>query len=416
MNISVNFIGNRPINWDPREDPPSTTARGEAIVASKDDGNSLTDDDVRKGFTEFLTAKGEERRPRADDEDIELPASQRLARTALLGILANPSVRIPELTVAYIRFIFQVHNLTGTLQDNMRQFYADIFDVLRSRIDSCARGWLEKSHQAGEVVDRVAQRRVPTWYNNRCFLSGSIDPRGAPIVPVRAKRADLSETWSYLRHFWPMKDIEELVVAGAESRNILPLNAHAHVMWDRFRFALRPIQHPTAPPERGMYVQLVWLNQNDDNDGTNSCFVADDWNHAKYGGISDYRRDQCPPIRHGDVYELLTSDPDTYPLPSEYFLQLQFGVHKILAGIRAAGALREIFGGEPPQDPGLDPIEAGYDVHVPLLWQVLLEDALREGVLDEEQVALWSKAFIREQIQIALALGIDLPETETHSP
>ncbi len=204
-----------------------------------------------------------------------------------------------------------------------------------------------------------------------------------------------------------MEDVEKLVMPGNEKRNILPLNAHAHVMWDRSRFALRPIQHPVSPPELGIYIQMVWLRNKDEN----GSFVKEDWNHAKDGSISDYRREHCPPIHHGDVYELLTADPDNYPLPSAYFLQLQFGIHKILAGIRAAGALRIIFGGDPPADQG----PAGYDVDVPSYWQVLLDDALREGVLSEEQVSLWGKAFIREHADAALYLGIDSPGTETSS-
>ncbi|KJR86223.1 uncharacterized protein SPSK_02701 [Sporothrix schenckii 1099-18] len=186
----------------------------------------------------------------------------------------------------------------------MRLFYADIFDVLI----------YESTLLLGDGWERATKHaRLPTARRRDEFRLGTTTAAFflAPSTPKSAHRSRKGETWRYLRHFWPMKDVEELVVAGAESRNILPLNAHAHVMWERFRVALRPIQHPIAPPERGMYVQLVWLNQKDGNDGTNSCFVADDWNYAKYGGISDYRRDQYPPIRHGDDYELVSATQTT---------------------------------------------------------------------------------------------------------
>lgn len=49
-----------------------------------------------------------------------------------------------------------------------------------------------------------------------------------------------------------------------------------------------------------------------------------------------------PPVRHGDVYELVTTDPDAHPLPSVYFLQLQYGMHKILAGMFPADAFRPL--------------------------------------------------------------------------
>ncbi|KAL1896516.1 hypothetical protein Sste5346_004550 [Sporothrix stenoceras] len=155
-----------------------------------------------------------------------------------------------------------------------------------------------------------------------------------------------------------------------------------------------------------MYVQVVWL-KNKDGDR-----VDYDWNHARDGGISDYRREGYIPVRHGDVYEMLTTDPENHPLPSEFFLQIQFGVHKILAGVRAAGGLRVIFGGDPPEDQ----CPTDYDVKVPVFWQVLLDDALREGVLSEEQATLWGNAFIRDQVDAALAPDIESPGIETAFP
>ncbi len=51
------------------------------------------------------------------------------------------------------------------------------------------------------------------------------------------------------------------------------------------------------------------------------------------------------------MYELVTRDKDDFPLPSLRFLDAQFALHKIMAGIKAAGELAEIFGGgDPPDD------------------------------------------------------------------
>lgn len=84
-------------------------------------------------------------------------------------------------------------------------------------------------------------------------------------------------------------------------------------------------------------------------------------------------------------------------------------MHKILAGTCTAEALRVIFRGDPPENEG----PTGYDVEVPESWQVLLDDALREGVLNDEQASLWGKAFIRAEVDTALFLGMDLPESNT---
>ncbi|CAK7227982.1 hypothetical protein SEUCBS140593_006760 [Sporothrix eucalyptigena] len=58
------------------------------------------------------------------------------------------------------------------------------------------------------------------------------------------------------------------------------------------------------------------------------------------------------------------------------------------SGIRTAAGRRNLFGGDPP----VDQSPTGYDVDVSPFWQVLLDDAVREGVLNEDEVSLWSKA------------------------
>lgn len=63
-----------------------------------------------------------------------------------------------------------------------------------------------------------------------------------------------------------------------------------------------------------------------------------------------------------------------------------------------AGARRIIFG-DPPEDQG----PTGYDVDVPLKWQVLLDDAL-------------IKLFIRERVDDALSLDLDLPKMKASPP
>ncbi|CAK7201477.1 hypothetical protein SEUCBS139899_004181 [Sporothrix eucalyptigena] len=236
--------------------------------------------------------------------------------------------------------------------------------------------------------DKTAQRVVPTWYGQRCVLSGLIQPQGAHIVPVQ----------------------DELVVRGREVTNIVPLCPDGHLLWDRYCFALRPITHPD--PHR-MYVQIVWLTDVDTDGG----LVASRWNHDVGGSIVDFRRGQpryssdgsrgndgnwYPPIRHGDVYELTTADPVAQPLPSFRLLEIQFAVHKLISGMCAAGAVRTIFGGDPPDDTS-PPVPAG--LQLPPMWRAALDAAVDAGVLNTAASDRWEKAVIQHHYRLLDSQG-----------
>ncbi|KAK0726865.1 hypothetical protein B0T26DRAFT_106229 [Lasiosphaeria miniovina] len=150
------------------------------------------------------------------------------------------------------------------------------------------------------------------------------------------------------------KDVDKLDIKGQEVRNILPLDRGVHIFWDRHRFALRPVEHPTDPEHR-IYFQVVWLKDLDKSGG----LIKGAWDHCGSGSIVDFRRGSddermfsC--LEHGDVYELSTADPVRCQLPSIQFLQIRYAVQKIIAGPMAASALKDIFSGEPPED-GLGP-------------------------------------------------------------
>lgn len=72
-------------------------------------------------------------------------------------------------------------------------------------------------------------------------------------------------------------------------------------------------------------------------------------------------------------------------------MEIQYGVHKLLASMRAAGALKIIFSDDPPDD--LGPTPAG--MSVPSEWEYLLEAAVDTGVLSVTAARRWGKAFIR---------------------
>lgn len=191
---------------------------------------------------------------------------------------------------------------------------------------------------------------------------------------------------------WPLAPMGNLSEPGYEARNILPLDVKAHRMWDRFCFALRPIQHPTDPTHK-LYLQLVWLT----GMNTQTGLVFDDWPLP-----SDMTSEGAfHPVRQGQVFLLSTTSPETHPLPSVGMLEIQYAVHRHLAGIRAAGALAEIFSEDPPDDDGR-PMGT-----MPLSpkWQMLLEAAVEEKVLDGKAAQLWAKSFIRAEIESLAGFG-----------
>ncbi|EFX01829.1 hypothetical protein CMQ_8295 [Grosmannia clavigera kw1407] len=313
---------------------------------------------------------------------------KRMWSLAILNIALDPTASILTATPEpyILRFPYEVvlYGLIGTLSAHTS-------------------AWLIGRGGRGpprEYADVKAQREVPTFYNNRCLLTGTMKPQGAHIIPVRAKAVNRMDTWNTLSMFWPLPEVETLDLHGRERENILPLTHTVHDMWDSFHFGIRPIEHPTNP-QHHLYIQMVWLiDMNGDR-------VESDWSHAGFGSASDYRRGSTPnfpAVQHGDVYELETDNPTTEPLPSLHFLHIQYAIHKIMAGIRAAGSLRELFNDDPPSDVGgygarvdnIDDINDIADIDVPPMWQPILEAAVNAGVLTKEKALLWGKAFSKE--------------------
>ncbi|CAK7231615.1 hypothetical protein SCUCBS95973_007977 [Sporothrix curviconia] len=245
-------------------------------------------------------------------------------------------------------------------------------------------------HQAKgrSAADKNAQHIVPQWYGEACVLCGFPKPQGAHIVPVRAvKKASPYELWDVLSGLWPLSMVSEheLVLEGRECTNILPLCPNAHWLWDSHNFALRPIED--QDPEKRqlqMYLQVLWLKHHGSTD------VVDI--------LSDFRRVRAGPhpgIRHGDVYQLTTSDPTNQPLPNVRLLQIQLGVHKIYAGIRAAAEAGAIFRGNPPDDDGTA-IPSGWTPTSQ--WQVALDAAVGAGALDVAAAERWRVAILQHEL------------------
>ncbi|KAK0719060.1 hypothetical protein B0T21DRAFT_60626 [Apiosordaria backusii] len=172
-----------------------------------------------------------------------------------------------------------------------------------------------------------------------------------------------------------------------EDRNILPLSPNAHVLWDMHEFGLRPIKHSTDP-DHILFLQVVIFKELHVEIGFSS--------NRPRGGFSFVLMDACredPPkfIRHGDVYKLVTTDPEKRPLPRFEYLQLRYAVQTIIAAQKAAGALKTLFGGPPPESTvGLE-LD---DVCVPREWEEDLDQAERFGILDYASKNKWRLAIL----------------------
>lgn len=263
----------------------------------------------------------------------------------------------------------------------------------------------EAFEQRREYVDEAAQRKGRGLYKNICILTGAnLQVEGAHILDYRVKKKwnqtrdsrtedPAHQVWLLLGNFWPLpnlaaKIVGELQIQGEEVGNILPLRVDAHRFWDAHRFALRPIRHPDDPEHR-LYLQVLWLN----DIVTKGSLLKGQWDHAKHGSIVDFRRgstDEHPHLNHGDVFELITPNKDTHPLPKFSLLEMRFATQKLLAGMKAAGALRDMFR-EPPPDGFTGPVPS---IALPFAWEMVLEAAVDEQIMDIDTADKWKRAVL----------------------
>lgn len=423
MTVTVHFIGKRPIEWQPTDvNLPSAAvglaeSQADAVTAAAEEADEpSTNENMRLGFLNYLSSELDQLMniPVWESKRKISVADKKKWIVVLQGILQFPDSRLVDLTPAVL------HAYRQTCQMSLESFYSLVLATAIIGLEEVTSAWLtiksttpkaEEQDQteepqrstARDAADRKAQVTVPKWYDGRCVLSGVAKPHGAHIVPVTAKTANYRQTWDLLCRFWKLEQVEELVMYGNEAINILPLCPDAHAMWDRYTFALRPIQDSDDPDHR-IYLQMVWLRDKDSRNG----LISTDWDHTKFGGIADFRRGHAglfPPVRQGDVYQLLTTNNVEQPLPEFHYLQLQYGIHRILAGMFASGALKTIFSEDPPPDQG----PTGYNVDTPIEWQLLLDAAVDAGVLDEAQSDLWAKALVRDLVDRAEKAAVALP-------
>ncbi|KAK4139649.1 uncharacterized protein C8A04DRAFT_15663, partial [Dichotomopilus funicola] len=253
--------------------------------------------------------------------------------------------------------------------------------------------------------DKNTQRIVREWYHNRCPLTGAGAVHGTHIVNIQAMKSmdDPVNLWETLQVFWPLKDlnVETLDILGQENRNILPLHPLAHHLWDRNKFGLRLIEHPTEPKTK-IYLQVNWFKQRageierENRKDAKPCatpFAGTD--------LLDTQRELTAAtgvtgreyLQHGDVYMLYNPDCAARPLPNIRFLEMRYAVQQLFAGQQTAEALRVIFGGDAPDDEieGPDPDEA----YMPADWDNMITDAYDLGILDDKKEQAWRQYILR---------------------
>lgn len=391
--IEAKFICNEGETWYPgdvhakeeeedEEEEYDIVIGGPPFTSEEPRRFSTTPRKLHENFIEFLEGKL---------AAIPLTSNRRLFYCSALHVARDTTTKIYNLSLrAHNGPIESLQNHFNEVEFTLRGKFEAVCDAydknprMGNSLDNDEGQTKETKGRSG--ADKKAQHEVPQWYGKACILCGFSHPQGAHIVPVRTiKNLGLETLWYSLRIFWPLPTISqgELDTNGREATNILPLCPNAHWLWDCYDFALRPIEDQDPEKRRKfMYLQMLWLKPQ----GTTA--ITDT--------LSDFRRVRAGPhpgIKHGDIYQLTTTDPTTRPLPNFRLLEIQLGAHKILAGIRAAAAAGDIFQGNPPDDDGP---AIPSDRHLPTKWQVALDAAVEYGALDDATAERWRTVLLRD--------------------
>lgn len=379
-------------------------------ISHSDEDIPTSEENLRERMTEFIRDKIQRLSTNPDDPDDTCPnAEKRRILVIALIILLDP------MSTPFTLSLRDMHHFLQEGHTFAQYLNIIAFGVLHGYVQACldaARKWAQKRKGNDDDIavrlaaDKHAQTSVVGWYN-RCVFTGPGKPvEGAHIIPVRAKHTDLNELWQALRAMWPLPDEQDIVATGNEMMNVLPLASHVHNLWDRFAFGLRPLEHPDDPThKRRLLLQVFWFR---DLDQVGSLSQSP-WNFGRDGGFCDLTRPATDTayesVQHGDVYELTTEDPEGHPLPDMRLLNIQFAMHKLMAGMKAAGSLRIIFSGSPPPDTGQPP----YVVETPAIWANLLDEAVAADVMDRRTADLWEKGFQWHVVRRCQEFGIALP-------
>ncbi|KAB5511344.1 hypothetical protein GE09DRAFT_1272253, partial [Coniochaeta sp. 2T2.1] len=192
-----------------------------------------------------------------------------------------------------------------------------------------------------------------------------------PISVCSHAMADLF--WSLVDQVWSAEQVKEWREALESDlgtwTNILPMEATAHDMFDRFEFALKPIKCPSGSDRRILFEidtrLALRVTVRTRADGTTSTTIGrkEDKRRQRLQYLTNYRKPiPCDDGRtgfqeliHGNVIEIITPDPTTIPLPSYTIANATYHLTLFVAALKAAGLLEQVFRGPPPD---VDPVPA----------------------------------------------------------
>ncbi|KAK8123202.1 hypothetical protein PG984_011872 [Apiospora sp. TS-2023a] len=194
--------------------------------------------------------------------------------------------------------------------------------------------------------------------------------------------------------------------------------------WARCQVNIRPL--PCSRPEdEGRKLEVQFLRFNDDDPlfmSGDSIYKAGgqlEGDGARAATASDETGASPRRICSGDVYVLETSDPENHPLPSRDVLVLQYHLHAIRHSLEAQATLQTLFGGPPPEEIG-HPFSGSCRRADPSLDETLVEKAISEGIILQEDGPKWLAAFdfadwgrrLRKEAERMTGLRVIWPEVE----
>jgi len=175
-----------------------------------------------------------------------------------------------------------------------------------------------------------------------------LNPR--PKVPNKSSNV-IPDFWRSLSIFWNQDRIEKwktTIFRGSGNGvercfNLISLALHAHDMWNRGVFALKPLE--LSSDRKRLTIQFFWQvpgNYNVDSriDLLTEPTSSRDLNFLRDGySLSRVEEDSTPPhyISSGEVFTLITEDPENLPLPSMELLEMQWFLQRVVGMSGAAG-------------------------------------------------------------------------------
>lgn len=373
MGITTRYVGNEDRDWSPGGDDDDLQVEAAAV-------HDNDKEERRDTFVDYLQTMLQDISD--DDTSDDTVVDKAMAKKgihAVIQALTDPAVQLlPEgdtdHAAMWRRMYGQVHGHEST--------------------------WTEDGieEEDGEPRKVDTDKTVTSWYNEKCAITGeTVDfpssPTAVTLVPqFVVQSSNKLPLWARgFNILWGEGTVGDVAgIAGYQEVNTLPLGPTALRLWDRYMFALRPIQDP-VDPQHNIYLQVVTLLQGEHPQGLPL------------------------PLSDGDVIHLQTSNPEQFPLPSLPLLQMQYRARRIVANIRTPNIMRDIFCGNPDdniveeldddddedQDKAEDPEFPPYrgPEKVPADWTSLLKAAEETGVLSNALVDRWGKAILRYEQQ-----------------